>query len=84
MNQQNEDNLEQYYKDLYEREKAKNETLVYRLSDAQRQIEDLTRKLDKIKGSIFWKLAKPFTPESFDLDKLGLKIAGSAGEQQNV
>ena len=31
-----------------------------------------------------WKLAKPFTPESFDLDKLGLKIAGSAGEQQNV
>ncbi len=60
MNQQNEDNLEQYYKDLYEREKAKNETLVYRLSDAQRQIEDLTRKLDKIKGSIFWKLAKPF------------------------
>ncbi|MBQ8198007.1 MAG: glycosyltransferase [Lachnospiraceae bacterium] len=52
--------MEAYYKDLYEREKAKNEKLTYRLADSQREVEDLTRKLDKIKGSIFWKLAKPF------------------------
>lgn len=52
--------MEAYYKDLYEREKAKNEKLTYRLADSQREVEDLTRKLDKIKGSVFWKLAKPF------------------------
>ncbi len=52
--------MEAYYKDLYEREKAKNEKLTYRLADSQREVEDLTRKLNKIKGSIFWKLAKPF------------------------
>ena len=55
-----EQNMEAYYKDLYEREKAKNEKLTYRLADSQREVEDLTRKLNKIKGSIFWKLAKPF------------------------
>ncbi len=60
MEQEKQENLEEYYKDLYEREKAKNETLAYRLADSQRQVEDLERKLQKIKGSIFWKLAKPF------------------------
>ncbi|MCR5282025.1 MAG: glycosyltransferase family 2 protein [Lachnospiraceae bacterium] len=60
MEQEKQENLEEYYKDLYEREKAKNETLAYRLADSQREVEDLSRKLQKIKGSIFWKLAKPF------------------------
>ena len=53
------EDLEKYYQDLYEREKEKNEQLAYRLSASQREVEDLTRKLDKNKGSIFWKLAKP-------------------------
>lgn len=53
------EDLEKYYQDLYEREKEKNEQLAYRLSASQREVEDLIRKLDKIKGSIFWKLAKP-------------------------
>lgn len=53
------EDLEKYYQDLYEREKEKNEQLAYRLSASQREVEDLTRKLDKIKGSIFWKIAKP-------------------------
>ena len=53
------EDLEKYYQDLYEREKEKNEQLAYRLSVSRREVEDLTRKLDKIKGSIFWKLAKP-------------------------
>lgn len=53
------EDLEKYYQDLYEREREKNEQLAYRLSASQREVEDLTRKLDKIKGSIFWKLAKP-------------------------
>ncbi len=60
MEPKQEENLESYYRDLYEREKEKNEKLAYRLADSQREVEDLTRKLDKIKGSVFWKLAKPF------------------------
>ena len=54
------EDLTAYYKDLYEREKEKNEKLAYRLADSAREVEDLTRKLQKIKGSVFWKLAKPF------------------------
>lgn len=52
--------LEQYYKELYEREKLKSEKLSYDLADSKRECEDLTVKLDKIKGSIFWRLSKPF------------------------
>ncbi|MBR1691902.1 MAG: glycosyltransferase [Lachnospiraceae bacterium] len=55
-----ESNKEQYYKELYEREKAKNEKLSYQLADAYREIEDLKLKLGRIKGSVFWKLSKPF------------------------
>lgn len=50
----------QYYKELYEREKAKNEKLSYKLADALREVEDLKEKLHRIKGSVFWKLSKPF------------------------
>lgn len=59
---ENKDDLKdllEYYQSAFEREKEKNEQLAYRLSASQREVEDLTRKLDKIKGSIFWKLAKP-------------------------
>ncbi len=59
-NKNNVEDLTAYYKDLYEREKNKNESLVYRLAESQRQVEDLERKLNKIKGSVFWKMAKPF------------------------
>lgn len=52
--------LEQYYKELYEREKIKSEKLCYDLAEAKRECEDLSIKLDKIKGSIFWSLSKPF------------------------
>lgn len=59
---ENKDDLKdllEYYQSAFEREKEKNEQLAYRLSASQREVEDLTRKLDKIKGSIFWKIAKP-------------------------
>lgn len=59
---ENKDDLKElleYYQSAFEREKEKNEQLAYCLSASQREVEDLTRKLDKIKGSIFWKLAKP-------------------------
>lgn len=53
-------NKEEYYKDLYEREKEKNEKLAFQLADAYREIEDLRMKLSRIKDSVFWKLSKPF------------------------
>lgn len=59
-NRQENCNMEEYYKDLYEREKIKNEKLSYKLADSMREVEDLEMKLDRIKGSVFWKLSKPF------------------------
>ena len=53
-------NKEQYYKDLYEREREKNEKLAFQLADAQREIQDLKMKLSRIKDSVFWKMSKPF------------------------
>lgn len=52
--------LEQYYKELYEREKAKSEKLAYELADKRRECEDLQGKLSRIKDSPFWAMSKPF------------------------
>jgi len=55
-----ENHTEDYYRVLYEREKAKSEKLTYQLADARREIDDLKMKLSRIKDSFFWKLSKPF------------------------
>ncbi len=52
--------LEEYYKELYEREKQKSEKLAYELADAKRECEDLAMKLSRIKDSPFWAMSKPF------------------------
>lgn len=52
--------LEEYYKELYEREKLKSEKLAYELADAKRECEDLAMKLSRIKDSPFWAMSKPF------------------------
>ena len=57
MNQQ--DDLLEYYKAAYEKEKQKNNVLAGKLADAQTQIEDLDFKLKRIKNNPFWKLSKP-------------------------
>ncbi|MCM1086700.1 MAG: glycosyltransferase family 2 protein [Muribaculaceae bacterium] len=49
----------QYYKDAYERERQKSRVLAGKLADAQGRVTDLEGKLNRIKGSIFWKLSKP-------------------------
>ena len=49
-----------FYKEAYEKEKKKNETLAGKLADAQAKADDAQKKLDHIKGSIFWKLSFPF------------------------
>ncbi|MCM1160259.1 MAG: glycosyltransferase family 2 protein [Roseburia sp.] len=52
--------LEEYYKELYEREKQKSEKLAYELADKKRECEDLAMKLSRIKDSPFWAMSKPF------------------------
>ena len=49
----------EHYKEAYEREHEKALTLAAKLADAERKNEDLEAKLQRIKGSIFWKLSTP-------------------------
>lgn len=53
-------NLMEYYKDAYEREKAKNASLTGKLSDAKAEAEELSFKLKRIKNNPIWKASKPF------------------------
>lgn len=48
-----------WYREAYFRERKKSANLAGRLSDANAQVEDLSGKLERIKGSGVWKLAKP-------------------------
>lgn len=48
-----------YYREAYFKERKKAVNLSDRLSDANAQVEELTEKLMRIKGSGIWKLSKP-------------------------
>lgn len=48
-----------YYREAYLRERRKAAALSGRLSDANAQVEDLSEKLSRIKGSGIWKISKP-------------------------
>ena len=48
-----------YYKDVYEREKRKGEVLAGKLADADQRGADLEGRLNRIKGSVFWRVSKP-------------------------
>ena len=58
--EQQEKDITQYYKELYEREKIKNDHLAAKLADSAHEKEELAEKLNRIKGSVFWKMSKPF------------------------
>lgn len=49
----------EYYKEMYEKEKAKNTDLTRKLVDAEAKIADLDYKLDKIRNSLIWKSIYP-------------------------
>ncbi|MCR5672912.1 MAG: glycosyltransferase family 2 protein [Lachnospiraceae bacterium] len=49
----------EYYKDLYEQERRKNADLTEKLADAERQVADLTYKMDKLRNSMIWKMIYP-------------------------
>ncbi len=48
-----------YYREAYWRERKKSSRLTERLTQANAQVEDLSGKLEKIKGSGIWKLSGP-------------------------
>ncbi|MCR5688283.1 MAG: hypothetical protein K6G58_09715, partial [Lachnospiraceae bacterium] len=50
----------EYYKDLYERERAKNADLTEKLVEAESKVADLNHKMDKLRSSLIWKLIYPF------------------------
>lgn len=48
-----------YYRDAYVRERQKSRILAGKLADAEGRVQDLEQRLNRIKGSIFWKFSKP-------------------------
>ena len=48
-----------YYKEAYERERQKRVDLIAKLAEAENRAADLEQNLNRIKGSIFWKMSKP-------------------------
>ena len=49
----------EYYKDLYEKERAKNAQLTEKLVDAEAKAADLEYKMDKLRNSLIWKMVYP-------------------------
>ena len=50
----------EYYKDLYERERSKNTDLTRRLADTERELNDLRFKMDRLRNSLLWRAIYPF------------------------
>lgn len=50
---------ERDYRRAYEAEKEKNRLLAGKLADAERQAAELEQKVNRIKGSVFWKASGP-------------------------
>ena len=48
-----------YYKEMYETERLKGRVLEEKLTQAQNNVNALQHRLDRIKGSVFWKYSKP-------------------------
>ena len=48
-----------FYREAYKREKKKGRVLEGRLADAEHKSADLEGRLNRIKGSIFWRMSKP-------------------------
>lgn len=48
-----------FYKEAYKREKRRGRMLERKLAEAEKSREATQRKLDKIKGSLLWRISKP-------------------------
>ena len=58
-NQMTEEEKLRYYKDAYERERLRGEMLTGKLTQAEQRGAELEAKLNRIKGSVFWRVSKP-------------------------
>ncbi|MCH5279947.1 MAG: glycosyltransferase family 2 protein [Lachnospiraceae bacterium] len=58
--EENNENLLEYYKDAYDRERQRNGELSDALADANAKVAELSAQLRRIKGNPLWKLSKPF------------------------
>ena len=58
--EQNNENLLEYYKEAYDREKQRNAELADELADVNAKAAELSMQLKRIKGNPFWKMSKPF------------------------
>ena len=52
--------MERYYRDLYEKERKKNEALTEQLVEAENRAADLAYKVDLVKNSLLFRMVKPF------------------------
>ena len=59
LNQMTEEEKLRYYKDAYERERCKGAVLTDKLTHAEQKSTELEERLNRIKGSIFWRISKP-------------------------
>ena len=59
LNHMTEEDKLRYYKDAYERERRKGEILTGKLSRAEQERAEAEGRLNRIKGSVFWRLSKP-------------------------
>lgn len=48
-----------FYREAYKREKKKGRVLEGKLADAEHKSADLEGRLNRIKGSVFWRMSKP-------------------------
>lgn len=48
-----------FYREAYEREKKKGRVLEGKLADAEHKSTELEGRLNRIKGSVFWRMSKP-------------------------
>ena len=58
-NQMTEEEALRYYKAAYERERGKGRVLADKLAQAGQQEKALQERLQRIKGSVFWRMSKP-------------------------
>lgn len=59
LEQMTQEEILRFYRDAYRREQQKSSVLEGKLADAEHKSAELEGKLNRIKGSIFWRISKP-------------------------
>ena len=59
LEQMTQEEASRFYREAYKREKKKGRVLEGKLADAEHKSADLEGRLNRIKGSIFWRMSKP-------------------------